>query len=237
MMTQWYLFLAYFVTAAFFSGLLVTALDKHEEQHRVLMKDGIPGFQKGDTRMAERPNDEASTLVTSEYDFLRKEIATSIEETRSLERAALVLTGAIWAWLLTHAPVPPGAWVIPPVLVALAAYRAHAINRSFKLIATYISAREKALLPELTDFGQGKVYGWETFRSKHNAGVKLSAIIFWLALLLGSIVGAIVTSQSVSLHKDSFPGAAKFECIQSIRESTSANPAAPADQKAPLFGR
>lgn len=97
-MTHWYLFLAYFIAAAFLSGLFVTTLDKHEEQRRVLTKNEIARFPEGDPIMVTRPSDEASTLVISEYDFLRKEIAASIEETHSLERAALILTGAVWAW-------------------------------------------------------------------------------------------------------------------------------------------
>jgi hypothetical protein len=140
--------------------------------------------------MNERYHEEAQTLVTSEYEFLRKEIATSIEETRNLERGALAITGILWAWFLTHLPVPFIAWLIPPVLVVLGAYRAKVLNRSFQLIARYLREREKALLSEIPTTDSQQIHGWETFREKQNAGVECSAYIFWCLLFLGSVIGA-----------------------------------------------
>lgn len=166
--------------------------------------------------MSARSNDEANTLIISEYDFLRKEIATSIEETRRLELMALAATGAIWTWLLSNPPVLVWAWALPPVLIALAAFRAWAISNSFGLVAEYLREKEGSLFANSDDGVSKQCIGWETFRKPRSAGVKVSAYFFWGLLLIGSVAGAILLRSNS--HKESSPVVVKVECVQPIQK-------------------
>ena len=51
--------------------------------------------------------DHAVDFHLREYDSLRKEVESTVQETRTIERYALIGTGTLWAWLATHKDVPP----------------------------------------------------------------------------------------------------------------------------------
>src|SRR5438876_11165837 len=89
----------------------------------------------------------ADEFRKAEYESLRKEIADTLTEIRSLERYVGGAVGAIIAWLATH-PNEVGvmsrlAWVIPFVIVILATVRLFALNKSMGIAASYISDREE----------------------------------------------------------------------------------------------
>src|SRR5262245_41875510 len=131
-------------------------------------------------------------FLLKEFERLRVEMDESVKETRSLERNAVIASGAIWAWALVHPRVIPGVSFyvllsIPTIIVALSALRAWALQRHIIAMSKYLANVEKAfILPPCL--------GWERrFDESTEKTIKsLSAFLFWAILLLFTIVGAAV---------------------------------------------
>src|SRR5438445_7013982 len=75
---------------------------------------------------------------TKEFSALRSEILAELKDERSLERYALVTTGAIWAWLITHHITARQPWAIPIALVLIASLPALSIMQHLGTLGEYI---------------------------------------------------------------------------------------------------
>lgn len=146
-----------------------------------------------------------------EQEYLRREIESSVQETRTLERYALIGTSAVWVWLLTTKEIqyPKIALFIPVLFAVLGGLRSWALLKSIERASLYIQEIEKRVRKEhpftleITskpenkkrlckckkppESGEVKYFGWETFI--HISGVRKpfisrSAITFWGLLFL-----------------------------------------------------
>src|SRR5262245_34012676 len=97
----------------------------------------------------------ADSFAMAEYQFLRKEIESAVQEWRLLERGAIAATGIVWSWLATHPSVPFGAWFIPALFGAFGGFRVSALNTSIGVIGEYIATKVEA-----TQIQLGHVIGW-----------------------------------------------------------------------------
>jgi len=130
-----------------------------------------------------------------ESESLRASIVASIKETRSLERNALIATGAVWTWLSTAAigAKVPLAWWIPALFAVFGWLRTDALLRSIRRSATYIIRLERHLCAEVGP------KGWErhlhSTRKREGAGdedrghiVRGTIDAFWAVLLAITVV-------------------------------------------------
>jgi len=141
----------------------------------------------GEESSAPKSNDTPATVFAmAEYQFLRKEIESSVQELRLLEKGVVVATGVVWSWLATHPPVPFWAWFIPTLFAVLGGLRVRALNSSIGLIGDYILEEV-----EPRQIQKGDMIGWEKFFRKdpirrHRVG--LTAKTFWIALILTTLI-------------------------------------------------
>lgn len=116
------------------------------------------------------------------HEWLKKEIESAVQETRALERYALVGTALVWAFLLRDVcQCPPRVlWWIPCVLSVVAALRVHARYLGMAPRTTYLSKIEKR------GFQSGGLGGleehWRLARSSRWLGK--TAFLFWLLVIL-----------------------------------------------------
>ena len=123
-----------------------------------------------------------------EYDSLRQEIVSSVEEGRRLERYALVITSGVWVWLLTHPTVqlPLITWWIPFLLTCLGGIRAYTQLKNIQLMAEYIQTLEAMFCQA------DEAKGWQTFllTKQHvdpgELRFRRSAIVYWVMLFLAT---------------------------------------------------
>lgn len=124
-----------------------------------------------------------------EYECLRKEIELLTQDSRTLERYAIVAVGVTWGWLFSRrAPsVPEWAYCVPCMFAILGAIRAYGINQTFGILGDYISTVENAF------YRDGGPVGWEHFE----IGMKTlpeskGAVIFWATLNVITLVIAVL---------------------------------------------
>src|SRR5258708_27703940 len=107
-----------------------------------------------------------------QYEALRKEIESCVEEMRSVERYALIGTGIVWAWLATNAQIKIPyiiIWWVPLLFSLFGWIRTVALATSVRRLAGYIREKEEPL------FCNPGVEGWETYRWKNvRPSIKLS---------------------------------------------------------------
>ena len=136
-------------------------------------------------------------FLLKEFERLRIEIDDSVKETRTLERNAVISSGAIWAWALVKTGTVTGAslyillW-LPVVIVSFSAFRAWALHRHLLSMGKYLAEVEKAfVLP-------GGL-GWEQRFAQSTGKTKsLSATVFWVCLLFITALGAALLGAIVS---------------------------------------
>lgn len=124
-----------------------------------------------------------------QFEALRKEIESCVEEIRIIERYALIGTGIVWAWLATNAQlnVPYVIWWIPLLFSVFGLFRTVALATSVRRLARYI--REK-VEPLFCDQG---VEGWETYRWKNvTPSIKLSVYTFWVLHSIATIAVPLI---------------------------------------------
>ena len=132
--------------------------------------------------------ERAADFHLKEYDSLRQEIVSSVEEGRQLERYVLVITSGAWVWLLTHPTVhlPQIAWWIPFLFTCLGGIRAYTQLKNIQLMAEYIQTLETMFCQ--TD----EAKGWQTFlQTKQRTDpsklrFRRSAIVYWFTLFLAT---------------------------------------------------
>lgn len=132
-------------------------------------------------------NESSQQFLLQEFDQLREELLECVKETRLLERNALLISGAIWAWAITNKTqsVYPVLLLVPPLIVFLSALRAWSLWKHIGNIAAYIQKVEKAFtLPDNL--------GWErAFAESRDYSKSISAIVFWVVLLVATVFAAI----------------------------------------------
>lgn len=119
-----------------------------------------------------------------EYECLRREIEVILQDTRSLEKYIVVTIGAIWAWLHSIKSAD-WMWCIPCVFAILGATRAFGINKSFEVFHAYILKLEESFSKT------GTPEGWEHFLETHDTGFSKGSVLFWVLLILSTIIVAI----------------------------------------------
>jgi hypothetical protein len=121
-----------------------------------------------------------------QYDALRKEIESCVQEIRTLERYALLGTGIVWSWLAANPQlnIPYLFWYIPLLFSLLGWFRTTALAVSVRRLSQYIREVEEPY------FCNEPGMGWETYRfARVQPSIKLSVYTFWIIL---SLVGVIV---------------------------------------------
>ena len=120
-----------------------------------------------------------------QYESTRKEIEGNIQETRTLERYAIIVSSLVWVWLLTHDFTTIDiegtfkiVWWIPSLLVILCALRVFSLFLGILRAAKYLRQLENLF------FCSEDIPGWETFvQNEKNAFITWSAVIFWFLIL------------------------------------------------------
>lgn len=125
---------------------------------------------------------ELPNFHLQQYDWLKKEIGSAVNEAYALERYAVIGTGAVWAWLATHlspSPPPKMSWWIPVLFATFGALRSLALIFSIKPKATYMRRLEDEAFPSQ------KPLGWERYYAKNKRPyVGTTMAVFWLLLIL-----------------------------------------------------
>jgi hypothetical protein len=129
----------------------------------------------------------AEKFLLQEYVGLRDELMECVKESRSLERNALLASGAVWAWAIANKTqsVYQPLLLVPPLIALLSALRAWALWKHLKQMSTYIQAVESALsLPD--------GLGWERrFAASTDYSKSISAGIFWTLLFSATVFAAV----------------------------------------------
>lgn len=123
-----------------------------------------------------------------EFDSLRQEIVSSVEEGRRLERYALVITSGVWVWLLTHPDIqlPLISWWIPFLFTCIGGIHAYTQLKNIQLMAEYIQILETMFCRT------GELKGWQTFlleKRQTDPGelrFRRSAAVYWVILFLAT---------------------------------------------------
>jgi hypothetical protein len=137
---------------------------------------------------------DAKDFYLKEYESLRAEILWLLQDCRTLERNVIVAIGVSWAWLFEKKDALPGwAWLIPCLFAVLGGIRMAGIMQSFSVYREYMTRIEK------TFSGEGDPGGWDT--SRHRIHTSDVALVFWILLILATIVVAYMEGRG---RPDSF---------------------------------
>jgi hypothetical protein len=135
-------------------------------------------------------SDRQLDYLLREFEHLKNEIEAEVSESRTLERYAVIGTGATWAWLATH-PIPAGSravWWIPTIFVAAGAVRALAMAQFIVHAARRLREVERIVL--------GEMEGWEAYVARVGRGaMPWTAVATWFGLLLVSALGPLLLKQ------------------------------------------
>lgn len=144
----------------------------------------------------------ANEFKKAEYESLRKEIADTLTEMRTLERYVVGVVGALIAWLATHRsdlgpPLGHLAWWTPFFVFVLGAARLNAQKASMYVVAEYIRGREREGWKVAERYPDG-LY-WETYRADRDAGVTRSFYFVWGVLFIVTLAVGLLSSPLISL--------------------------------------
>lgn len=124
----------------------------------------------------------------AEYTALRSEILDALKEVPANEKLALILSGALWGWLLSHvtesAYFGVSIW-IPAVITFLLALRAISLDRKFDTFHQYVQELEQEFAaPGL---------GWEGFiGNEKRSWFFLSQRTYWISLMAGNLAAPVI---------------------------------------------
>ena len=123
-------------------------------------------------------------FVMKEIEHLRKLSDNALNETRTLERFALVLTGVIWSWCATNFGLTKTVILIwfPALATFLFGIRAFGMYRYSLGIKKYILDAERHYqLPEH--------FGWEKIEGRFGPELRvITSYMFWVVLQATTIV-------------------------------------------------
>lgn len=112
------------------------------------------------------PPKPATDFLATEYKALREEIKALVAENQTLERFAGGAVAAAITWILTAKGIPESArsaaWLVPPLIAALAALRCYGIGFRIEQIASYIRSYEAWLMAKGATDDPTRPRGWET---------------------------------------------------------------------------
>jgi hypothetical protein len=102
-------------------------------------------------------------FLLKEYEKLRDEIMFTLKEMVELENYAMVITAAVWAWVLGSGPKSVGPYFyavywIPTILVCMLKVKRNFLERHILIMAGQIRRTEERLLGAE---GVGLGFGWE----------------------------------------------------------------------------
>ena len=134
----------------------------------------------------------AFELKQAEWKELRNEAITLSQESRKLELAAIGGTGAVYAWLATNqiGDLQELAWFIPLLFSLAGSLRAWVMNKSIKVISTYLLKIESSLSED---------EGWEQYFKTRRGYLFGSAVAFWICFIL--ITLAVPISVNLFCHR------------------------------------
>ncbi len=127
-------------------------------------------------------------FLLEELKGLREKVNAALGEARALERYAVLLTGGVWAWMLTSENnLPKLSWWIPFICSCLLLLREVVIFLEIRDLAKYIRGQEEGFLGE----NDG---GWETTVAKSAFKIKeirvpWAALVFWGVLISTTFIG------------------------------------------------
>lgn len=136
--------------------------------------------------LGDAEHERTDDFVLAEYSAVREEIKWIIGQIDALERNALIVTGAIWAWIATQ------HWedlyvILPLVLSILFFIKRRSLSLSLREAAVYVlKIEEHFALPE----GIGWEHHLAKKRPKHFRAWKLA---FWLLLIVANLGMAVFT--------------------------------------------
>ena len=127
-------------------------------------------------------------FIISECEHIRQAYDDRVNQTRLLERYALLATGLIWSWCATHMDSPAIQFLkwMPMVITFLLGLRAWGNAKAIFTTRDYLVRIEKQI-----DLPEG--FGWGNYL-KHNqeSRLMLSAYLFWAILQALTIIIPIV---------------------------------------------
>jgi hypothetical protein len=133
---------------------------------------------------------DPQVFLTQEFNALRKEIELEIKELREYLRYAIIASGAIWAWFLSHSQpqIPQLARFLPLALSALLFGQTIVVRKKVYKIGSYITKIEGA-------FPLPAGLGWET--QLLTGGIKRDSVPFWekavwVVLCIGNLGAALL---------------------------------------------
>jgi hypothetical protein len=156
-----------------------------------------PAMDKSHTPPSPTPEQQAFLL--QEFNALRKEIEMEIKQLRDYLQAAILASGGIWAWFLSHPDpkLPPMAYFIPLFLSALLFAQTFGLRAKIFKLGDYIADIEKS-------FQLPTILGWErnlrSGRIKRDRVPRLEKTI-WSCLCAGNLLAALFDPQMPWFHK------------------------------------
>jgi hypothetical protein len=129
---------------------------------------------------------ENREFLLNELDQVRKDYEGFIEETRRLERYAIVIIGVTWSWCASNADSFAFHLLIwfPAAACALFGIRAGAIHVQARAARRYIANVERALELPIQ-------LGWGNDQMKQSRGipalVAITAYLFWFVVSVGTV--------------------------------------------------
>lgn len=135
-------------------------------------------------------DEHAKQLLISEHQSLRNEILFQIKELVNLQKSALYVSGALWAWFATNKPDDIFLFVVwLPLLISITnLWKLSSTRNLIDDTADYLYRIERRLeLP--------KDMGWQTHHRKHKySWFNYWSQIYWGLLILGNIILAVYIS-------------------------------------------
>jgi hypothetical protein len=119
-----------------------------------------------------------SQYKVKEYEYLRKDHSESIQETRSIERNAVISTAAIWTWLLTTPQAntyKSFVVAIPLIICILGALRSVGLVIRIERIASYTRKVETQ--------NSDDSFSWESSLARMHWFLTGTAVVFWAIML------------------------------------------------------
>lgn len=135
--------------------------------------------------MSENELDSSREVLGKEIEHLRTAHDIYIEETRKLERYAILVSGLTWSWCVANADNYAFNFLIwfPTIACNLFGMRAWGIHQQSKEVREYIASREREL-------GLGENGGWASLQIQQSKGKDSksakTAKLFWAIVCLGT---------------------------------------------------
>ena len=123
-------------------------------------------------------NERSEDFHLKEYESLRHELETLLQDHRALERNAVVAVGITWGFLIKE-HTPGWTYCIPCLFAILGALRAKGISNTYTTFGDYLHQIEAAFSKP------GAPAGWEHFIKKGTDSSK-GGLLFWVLLILST---------------------------------------------------